>query len=160
MAKATHGTTAALRALDAAKVAYSEHPYDYVERGGTAASSAALGVDEHAVIKTLVFETDARKPLVVLMHGDRSVSAKELARFLGVKSVAPCDPATAERHSGYRVGGTSPFGLRKPLPIYVEHTVLALPQVWLNGGRRGLLVQLAPQALVDVLGATAGWVAR
>ena len=147
-------STAALRALRAAQVDFEVHPYAYVERGGTAASSAALGVDEHCVIKTLLFEDEAKQPLVVLMHGDRWVSAKGLARQLGRRSLAPCAPEVAERHSGYRVGGTSPFGLKKPLPVYVERGVLALPRIYINGGARGLLVSLAPGALTALCGAT------
>ena len=144
--------TPAVRALLVAGVPFTEHHYKYVEHGGTAAFAAQFGVDEHAVIKTLIMEDDSRKPLVVLMHGDREVSTKELARFLGVKAVRPCSPETAERHSGYLVGGTSPFGLRKPVPIYVEETVLALPRIFINGGKRGFLVGLDPCDLVRVLG--------
>ena len=143
--------TAAVRVLKQAGVPFTEHPYAYVERGGTAAFAAQAGVDEHAVVKTLVMEDEAKKPFVVLMHGDREVSTKELARVLGVKSVHPCAPETAERHSGYMVGGTSPFGLRKPLPIYVEATVLELARIYINGGKRGFIVGLAPQDLVRVL---------
>ena len=143
--------TAAFRVLKQAGVPFTEHPYAYVERGGTAAFAAQAGVDEHAVVKTLVMEDEAKKPFVVLMHGDREVSTKELARVLGVKSVHPCAPETAERHSGYMVGGTSPFGLRKPLPIYVEATVLELARIYINGGKRGFIVGLAPQELVRVL---------
>lgn len=147
--------TPALRVLDRAGVAYSVHTYDYVERGGTGASSAALGVDEHTVIKTLVFETEAKKPVLVCQHGDRSVSAKQLARILGCKSTKPCDPTVAQRHSGYKVGGTSPFGTRKPLPVFVEASILDLDHIYINGGGRGLLVKLVPGALVDVVGARA-----
>ena len=143
--------TPAVRALRQAAVEFTEHPYAYVEHGGTAAFAAQAGVDEHAVVKTLVMEDDARRPLVVLMHGDREVSTKELARTLGVKSVRPCAPDTAERHSGYQVGGTSPFGLRKPLPVYVEESVLALPVVYINGGKRGFIVGLDPKELARVL---------
>jgi Cys-tRNA(Pro) deacylase len=143
--------TAAVRVLKQARVPFTEHPYAYVERGGTAAFAAQSGIDEHAVVKTLVMEDEAKKPFVVLMHGDREVSTKELARVLGVKSVHPCAPETAERHSGYMVGGTSPFGLRKPLPVYVEATVLELARIYINGGKRGFIVGLAPQELVRVL---------
>ena len=143
--------TAAVRVLKQAGVPFTEHPYAYVERGGTAAFAAQAGVDEHAVVKTLVMEDEAKKAFVVLMHGDREVSTKELARVLGVKSVHPCAPETAERHSGYMVGGTSPFGLRKPLPIYVEATVLELARIYINGGKRGFLVGLDPKDLVRVL---------
>jgi Cys-tRNA(Pro) deacylase len=135
-------------------VDFSGHSYDYVEHGGTAESARQLGVPEHAVVKTLVMENEDGQPLVVLMHGDRVVSTKQLARQIGCRSVAPCAPEVAQRHSGYQVGGTSPFGLRKPLPVYVERTVLALPQIWINGGRRGLLVGIEPRVLVDALGAT------
>lgn len=143
--------TAAIRALRAAKVGFEPHDYEYVPRGGTKASAAALGVDEHVVIKTLVFEDEARKPLIVLMHGDRAVSGKELARALERKRVSPCEPAVAEKHTGYQVGGTSPFGLRRALPIYAEATIFALDRIFINGGRRGLLVSLAPAELARVL---------
>ena len=128
---------------------------DYVDHGGTAESAKQLGVDEHSVIKTLVMQDDKAQPLIVLMHGDRSVSTKNLAREIGVKSVEPCKPEVAQRHSGYLVGGTSPFGLKKAMPVYVEASVLALPRICINGGRRGYLVGLAPQVLVDVLAARA-----
>lgn len=134
-------------------VAFTEHPYEYVEHGGTRASSLALGMDEHAVVKTLVMEDDAKKPLVVLMHGDREVSTKNLARQIGTKSVTPCKPDVAERHSGYQVGGTSPFGLRKPMPVYVETSVLELDVIAINGGRRGFLVKIDPRELVRVVNA-------
>jgi Cys-tRNA(Pro) deacylase len=143
--------TPAVRALREAGVPFTEHPYAYVDRGGTAAFAAQAGVDEHAVVKTLVMEDDAKKPLVVLMHGDREVSVKELARTLGVKSVRPCAPETAERHSGYAVGGTSPFGLRKPMPVHVEATILDLPRIYINGGKRGFIVGIDPKDLVRVL---------
>lgn len=152
--------TAATRMLDRAGVDYESCPYAYVERGGTRASSQALGVDEHAVIKTLVFQDERKRPLIICQHGDREVSAKALARALGVKAVQPCAPDVAQRHSGYKVGGTSPFGLRKPLPVLVESSVLSLPRIWINGGGRGFLVSLAPQALVSVLDATPVSVAR
>lgn len=134
-------------------VAFTEHPYEYVDHGGTRASAAALGMDEHAVVKTLVMEDEAKKPLVVLMHGDREVSTKNLARQVGTKTVAPCKPEVAERHSGYQVGGTSPFGLRKVMPVYVEKTILDLDVIAINGGRRGFLVKIAPRELVRVVGA-------
>ncbi len=146
--------TAAVRALRQAGVAFSDHPYAYVEHGGTAEFAAQAGVEEHEVVKTLVLEDDAKRPFVVLMHGDRQVSTKELARVLGVKSVHPCAPEVAERHSGYQVGGTSPFGLRKPLPVYVEATVLDLPRIYVNGGKRGFIVGLAPRDLARVLNPT------
>ena len=134
-------------------VSYTEHPYDYEDKGGTRVSSEKLGVDEHSVVKTLVMEDEERKPLVVLMHGDRDVSTKNLARQIGKKRVEPCKPDVAERHSGYQVGGTSPFGLRKPLPVFVEKTVLDLPKIFINGGRRGFLVAIDPKELVRVVAA-------
>ena len=148
---AKHPITPAVRALRAAKVAFEAREYAYEERGGTARSAAELGVDEHCVIKTLVFEDDKKQPLVVLMHGDCEVSAKELARVLGVKAVKPCDPKVANRHSGYQVGGTSPFGLRKPLPVYMQGTIADLGELYINGGKRGFLVKLSPADLVRVL---------
>lgn len=132
-------------------VSFSEHPYDYVEHGGTSVSAQKLGVDEHAVVKTLVMQDQDAKPLIVLMHGDRQVSLKNLARQIGAKKVEPCKPEVAQRHSGYQVGGTSPFGLRKEMPIFVERTVLALPLIYINGGRRGDLVGIEPRVLTDVL---------
>jgi Cys-tRNA(Pro) deacylase len=143
--------TPAVRVLRQAGVEFTGYPYTYIERGGTSTFAEEAGVDEHAVIKTLIMEDDGRRPLVVLMHGDREVSTKELARVLGVKTVRPCPPETAERHSGYLVGGTSPFGLRKPMPIYVEESILALPRVYINGGKRGFLVGLGPKELARVL---------
>ena len=134
-------------------MAYSEHPYDYVERGGTAESARQLGVDEHHVVKTLLMQDERAQPLVVLMHGDKQVSTKNLARAIGAKSVEPCTPEVAQRHSGYQVGGTSPFGLRKPMPVWVEAGVLALPRIYINGGRRGFLVGIDPAALREQLGA-------
>jgi Cys-tRNA(Pro) deacylase len=134
-------------------VAFSEHPYDYVEHGGTAESARQLGVAEHQVIKTLVMQDEQARPLIVLMHGDRQVSTKNLARALGVKSVEPCTPQTAQRHSGYLVGGTSPFATKKAMPVVVEASVLDLPRIWINGGRRGLLVALDPALLRTALDA-------
>jgi Cys-tRNA(Pro) deacylase len=145
--------TLAIQWLRAHAVAYTEHPYDYVEHGGTAESARQLGVDEHAVVKTLVMQDERAQPLVVLMHGDCQVSTKNLARAIGAKAVEPCKPEVAQRHSGYLVGGTSPFGLRKAMPVYVEETVLALPKVHINGGRRGFLVGIAPAVLAHPLGA-------
>ena len=136
-------------------VAFTEHVYDYVERGGTAESARQLGVAENSVIKTLVMQDEHAAPLIVLMHGDRQVSTKSLARAIGRKSVEPCTPEVAQRHSGYQVGGTSPFGLRKALPVYVEASVLALPRICINGGRRGFLVGIVPQVLSELLGAMA-----
>jgi len=134
-------------------VAFSEHVYDYVEHGGTEESSRQLGLSEHEVVKTLVMQDDKREPLIVLMHGDRQVSTKNLARAIGAKSVEPCTPEAAQRHSGYQVGGTSPFGTRKHIPVYVEKSVLALPRICINGGRRGYLVGIDPAALTTLLGA-------
>ena len=136
--------TTAVRALRAAGVPFTDHVYAYEERGGTAVSSRELGVDEHCVVKTLVMEDERKNPLIVLMHGDRQVSTRELARLLGVKSVGPCAPETALRHTGYLVGGTSPFGTRRPLPVYIEETILELPKIYVNGGKRGFLVGIAP----------------
>jgi Cys-tRNA(Pro) deacylase len=136
-------------------VVFSEHPYDYVEHGGTAESARQLGVAEHAVVKTLVMQDERAQPLVVLMHGDRQVSTKQLARAVGVKSVEPCGVDAAQRHSGYLVGGTSPFGTRKAMPVFVEASVLALPRILINGGRRGYLVGIDPAVLRDLLGARA-----
>ena len=132
-------------------VPFSEHVYDYVEHGGTAESSRQLGVDEHSVVKTLVMQDEDAKPLIVLMHGDREVSLKNLARQIGAKRVEPSKPEVAERHTGYRVGGTSPFGTRKALQIFVERSVLSLPLIYINGGRRGYLVGIDPRVLVDLL---------
>lgn len=132
-------------------VKWTEHFYDYVEHGGTGVSSSALGVPEHQVVKTLVMETDKADPLVVLMHGDRKVATRELARVLGVKRVFPCRPEVAQRHSGYLVGGTSPFGTRRAMPVYLERSVLALPRIYINGGRRGYLLGMDPGELVRVL---------
>jgi len=143
--------TAAVRVLRAHGVPFTDHPYDYEERGGTAVSARELGVPEHQCIKTLAMEDDARHPLVVLMHGDREVSTKNLARTLGVKTVAPCDPAVADRHSGYQVGGTSPFGTRRAMPTYVQRTIADLPYLYVNGGRRGYLVGMMPAELIRVL---------
>ena len=144
----------AIRALRAAGVAFVPHQYAWEPHGGTAASAAALGVDEHAVVKTLIFEDDRRRPRCILMHGDREVSAKNLARAIGTKSVAPCAPAVADKHSGYQIGGTSPFGLRARLPIYCERTIAALPAIYVNGGQRGFLVAIDPRELVRVLAPT------
>jgi Cys-tRNA(Pro) deacylase len=135
-------------------VNYTEHLYEYVEHGGTSVSSSRLGLDEHQVVKTLVMQDQDAHPLLVLMHGDRKVSLKNLARQIGAKSVAPCKPEVAQRHSGYQVGGTSPFGTRKPLPVYFERSILTLPKIYINGGNRGFLVGIPPQILTDVLHAT------
>jgi len=143
--------TAAVRALRAAKVPFTDHLYAYEEKGGTAVSARELGVDEHQVVKTLIMEDEQKNPLVVLMHGDRQVSTKELARVIGVKSIVPCMPETAQRHTGYQVGGTSPFGSRRAMPVYLEETVLGLAKVYLNGGKRGYLVGLDPCEVVRLL---------
>jgi Cys-tRNA(Pro) deacylase len=149
-----HPITMAVRALREAKVAFTPHLYAYEPRGGTRVSAAALGVDEHAVVKTLIFEDDDKAPLCVLMHGDLEVSAKQLARLIGKRSVAPCEPATADRHSGYQVGGTSPFGLRRKMPVYMQRTIVELPRIYINGGARGFLVALDPREVVRVLAPT------
>jgi len=154
MAKEKGPVTQAVRVLRQHKVAFEGHLYEYEEGGGTAHSSRALGVDEHSVIKTLIMEDEGKNPLIVLMHGDRQVSTKALARTLGVKSIQPCDPKTADRHSGYQVGGTSPFGTRRSMPVYCERTITALPRVWINGGKRGYLVSLSPADLLRILGPT------
>jgi len=145
--------TPATQCLRAAGMAFTEHVYDYVERGGTAESARQLGWPEHAVVKTLVMQNERAEPLIVLMHGDRQVSTKNLARAIGAKSVEACKPEVAQRHSGYLVGGTSPFGTRKAMPVYAEATVLELPDLLINGGRRGYLLGLKPAVLVAVLGA-------
>jgi len=145
--------TPATQWLRQAGVDFTEHPYDYLDHGGTAESARQLGLDEHSVIKTLVMQDEQAQPMIVLMHGDRSVSTKGLAREIGVKSVQPCKPEVAQRHSGYLVGGTSPFGLKKTMPVYVEASVLELPRICINGGRRGYLVGMAPQVLTGLLGA-------
>jgi Cys-tRNA(Pro) deacylase len=147
--------TPATQCLRAAGVVFTEHPYGYVDHGGTAESARQLGVPEHQVVKTLVMQDEKAQPLIVLMHGDRQVSTKNLARDIGCKSVEPCKPEDAQRHSGYLIGGTSPFGTRKAMPVYVQASVLELTRIYINGGRRGFLVGLQPQVLLDVLGARA-----
>ena len=147
-------STPAIHALRRSGVLFAEHSYRYEPHGGTRVAAHELGVPEHSVVKTLVMEDDRKQPLIVLMHGDCEVSTKALARAVGTKTMTPCRPEVAERHTGYMVGGTSPFGTRKPLPVYVERTILELDTVYVNGGRRGFLVALAPQAFVDVLSAT------
>ncbi|MCK6417038.1 MAG: Cys-tRNA(Pro) deacylase [Giesbergeria sp.] len=146
--------TPATQMLKAHQVEFTSHPYDYVEHGGTAESARQLGLNEHHVVKTLVMQDQDAKPLIVLMHGDRKVSTKNLARQIGAKSVEPCTPEVAQRHSGYLVGGTSPFGTRRDMPVYIEESILQLPRIAINGGRRGYLVQMDPQACVRLLGAT------
>jgi Cys-tRNA(Pro) deacylase len=156
MAKKEHiSETPATQFLRKHGIAFSEHPYEYEEHGGTAVSSRALGVPEHEVVKTLVMQDESARPLIVLMHGDCKVSTKNLARTIPCKSVESCKPEVAQRHSGYLVGGTSPFGLRKAMPVYVEESVLSLPKIYINGGRRGFLVGIAPAVLIDVLKARA-----
>ena len=149
-----HSETPATKVLKQHDVVYTEHIYDYVEHGGTAVSSSSLGVDEHHVVKTLIFEDGRRQPLCVLMHGDRKVSTKELARQIGAKRVAPCKPEDATRHSGYMVGGCSPFGLRKPMPVFMEKTILDLDRILINGGKRGFLVGMPPADVVRVVSPT------
>jgi len=152
MTKKEHvSETPATRFLKLHGVAYTEHPYAYEEHGGTAVSARELGVDEHCVVKTLVMQDEAARPLIVLMHGDRKVSTKNLARQIGCKSVEPCKPEVANRHSGFLVGGTSPFGTRKAMPVYVEESILALDKIYINGGRRGYLVGIDPKVLPAVL---------
>src|SRR6185436_9634738 len=151
MEKTDYPVTAAIRMLREKRVPFEPHLYDYKERGGTAHSAAELQVEEHAVIKTLVMETDKREPLVVLMHGDLEVSTKTLARTLGVKSIAVCDPAVAQKHTGYMVGGTSLFGTRSSMQIYVERTIFELPRIYINGGKRGFLVSIDPPLLRTLL---------
>jgi Cys-tRNA(Pro) deacylase len=160
MAKEPAAVTPAIRVFREQAVNFTLRPYKYEERGGTAVASRELGVDEHGVIKTLVMEDEQKKPLIVLMHGDREVSTKELARTLGVKVIQPCDPATANRHTGYVVGGTSPFGTRKPLPVYIEKTILDIPSIIINAGKKGLLAEIATEDLLRVLKPTPVHVAR
>jgi Cys-tRNA(Pro) deacylase len=148
---AKHPVTMAIRTLRAAGVDFTPHLYTWEPRGGTRASSEALGVDEHAVIKTLIFEDDKKQPLCILMHGDREVSAKNLARTIGTKTVGPCAPDVADKHSGYQVGGTSPFGLKRKMPVYMERTILELPKIYINGGARGFLVEIDPREAERVL---------
>ncbi|MEK6756982.1 MAG: Cys-tRNA(Pro) deacylase [Bacteroidota bacterium] len=154
MPKPEYPVTPAIRMMRKKGVAFKPHLYTYEEHGGTRLSAEALNVREHQVIKTIVMQTDERKPLLVLMHGDREVSTKELARVIGVKKVEPSDEATAQRHTGYLFGGTSPFGTRHPLPIYVEKSIFDLPQIYINGGKRGFLVEMAPADLRTVLSIT------
>src|SRR5438552_9843205 len=151
MSQDKHPVTMAVRMLRDHGVAFTHHPYEYEERGGTEVSAREIGVDEHSVVKTLIMEDDAKRLLIVLMHGDREVSTKNLARFLGVKTVSPCAPAVADRHSGYQVGGTSPFGTRRKMPVFMQRTIVDLPLVYINGGRRGYLMGVAPADIVRVL---------
>jgi Cys-tRNA(Pro) deacylase len=151
MSKDKNPVTPAIRVLREQKVMYSEHPYTYVDRGGTAESARQLGVDEYTVVKTLIMEDESAKPMIVLMHGNKEVSTKELARILQVKRIAPCAPETAQKHSGYMVGGTSPFGTRKAMPVYMETTIGELPTIYINGGKRGYLVGIDPKEMMRVL---------
>jgi len=152
MARKEHAPeTPATSYLRQQNVSFTEHLYNYVERGGTAESAKQLGVDEHAVVKTLVMQDQDAKPLLILMHGDRQVSLKNFARQIGAKKVEPCKPEVAQRHTGYQVGGTSPFGTRKLLPVYAERSILSLPSIYINGGHRGFLVQISPKVLTDLL---------
>jgi len=154
MARKDHvSETPATALLKAHKVAFTEHPYEYLEHGGAQHSAAVLGLDPFTVVKTLVMEDQDAKPLLVLMHGNRTVSTKNLARQIGAKSVQPCKPEVANRHSGYLVGGTSPFGTRRAMPVFIEESILALPKIAINGGRRGYLVGIDPQVCVQLLGA-------
>jgi Cys-tRNA(Pro) deacylase len=160
MSKDQIPATPAIRVLKDNKVDFIPKPYKYEERGGTEVAARELGVDEHLTVKTLVMEDEKKAPFIVLMHGDREVSTKELARILGVKAVQPCDPATATRHTGYMVGGTSPFGTKKVLPVYAEETILSLPVIYINAGKKGLLVEMKPAELVRILSTTPVKVAR
>ena len=154
MAKGKHvSETPAIAWLKAHGVAYTEHPYEYLEHGGAQHSAKVLGMDPFTVVKTLIMQDETAQPLVVLMHGNRSVSTKNLARQVGLKSVQPCQPDVAQRHSGYLVGGTSPFGLKREMPVWVESSILDLPRICINGGRRGFLVGIDPAVLLDPLGA-------
>ena len=154
MAKKQHvSETPATALLRQHGVAFTEHPYDYLEHGGAEHSAEVLGFDPFTVVKTLVMQDQDARPLIVLMHGNRKVSTKNLARQIGAKSVEPCKPEVANRHSGYLVGGTSPFGTRRPMPVYIEQTILDLPRIGINGGRRGYLVAIDPQVCVQLLGA-------
>ncbi|MBR7799406.1 Cys-tRNA(Pro) deacylase [Undibacterium fentianense] len=153
MAKKEHvSETPATQLLRKKGVQFTEHPYAYEEHGGTAVSSRELGVDEHAVVKTLIMQDEQAKPMVVLMHGDKTVSTKNLARQIFCKSVEPCKPDVAQRHSGYMIGGTSPFGTKKAMPVYVEQSIFDLEKIYLNGGRRGYLIGIDPQILIEILG--------
>jgi Cys-tRNA(Pro) deacylase len=151
MAKEKTPVTQAVRMLRTEKVEFSDHPYTYEDKGGTAVSAKELGVDEHSVIKTLIMEDEQKKPLVVLMHGDMQVSTKELARIIGVKQITPCTPETATKHTGYLVGGTSPFGTKRQMPVYMEESIAKLERIYINGGKRGYLVGITPGELVRIL---------
>ncbi|GGY16708.1 Cys-tRNA(Pro) deacylase [Paludibacterium paludis] len=154
MGKTRTPVTQAIRTLREHGVAFTEHLYDYEDKGGTRVSARELGVDEHVVIKTLIMHDENRKPLIVLMHGDKEVSTRNLARRIGAKHIEPCDPATADRHSGYQVGGTSPFGTRHPMPVYMEAGIATLERIYINGGKRGFLIGINPQDVIRVLSPT------
>ena len=151
MAKDKAPVTPAIRFLRTERVSFSDHLYNYEEKGCTAVSARELGVDEYCVVKTLIMEDDRKQPLIVLMHGNRQVSTKELARLIGARTVVPCSPDTANRHSGYLVGGTSPFGIRRPMPVYMEKSIAALQKIYLNGGKRGYLIGIDPREVVRIL---------
>jgi Cys-tRNA(Pro) deacylase len=154
MPKEKFPITAAVRFLRQEKAEFGDHLYEYEERGGTAVAARGLGFDEHLMIKTLIMEDEHKNPLIVLMHGDMEVSTKELARFLGVKTVTPCLPEIAHKHSGYLVGGTSPFATRRVMPVYMEETILELPRIYINGGKRGYLVSMNAKELIRLLNPT------
>ncbi|PLX93556.1 MAG: Cys-tRNA(Pro) deacylase [Desulfuromonas sp.] len=154
MAKEKFPITPAIRLLRQKKIDFTPHLYAYEEKGGTTVSARELGVDEHGVIKTLIMEDDGKQPLIILMHGDRQVSTRELARQISARSVTPCAVDVANRHSGYLVGGTSPLATRRPMPVYVEASILELPRIYLNGGKRGFLIGIAPEVLTTLLNAT------
>jgi Cys-tRNA(Pro) deacylase len=151
MAKEKVPVTQAIRLLKQHRVTFSPHLYSYEEKGGTSVSARELGVDEHQVIKTLVMEDDSRSLLIVLMHGDQEVSTKDLARCLGAKTITPCNPEIAFKHTGYQVGGTSPFATKKAMPVYMEKTIATLPRIYINGGKRGFLISITPQSAIDLL---------
>jgi Cys-tRNA(Pro) deacylase len=151
MSKEKTPVTPAIRVLREEKVEFTDHLYTYEEKGGTTVSARELGVDEHSVVKTLVMEDENKNPLIVLMHGDLQVSTKELARIIGVKTISPCTPETASKHSGYLVGGTSPFGTRRAMPVYMEETICELPKIYINGGKRGYLVGINPAEAARIL---------
>ena len=152
--------SAAVRTLRRQQIAFEEHPYRYQEGGGTRSFAQETGIDEHLVIKTLIMQDETGRPMIVLMHGDREVSTKALARQIGVKAVSPCDPATADRHSGYQVGGTSPFGTRRNMPVYCQDSILQLPRIYINGGRRGYIISMTAAEMTRVLAPTPVSVAR
>jgi len=151
MSKEKAPVTQAIRVLREHKVEYSEHLYKYEDKGGTTVSARELGVDEHCVVKTLIMEDEQKHPLIVLMHGDREVGTGMLAKQIGVKKINPCDPKTADKHSGYQVGGTSPFGTRHPMPVYMESSIADLTRIYINGGKRGFLIGVDPQEVIRVL---------